>query len=71
MINEEKVLTIRREAGREYYCLDLSGETDPVYRTEIQEGIKHRNTTMSRATIAKNTTKNLFETPREKIEGVA
>ena len=35
-------LTIQRKEGIEYYCLDLSGDTEPSYRAEIRVGIKAR-----------------------------
>lgn len=42
MTTEGKLLTIQRKAGHEYYCLDLSGNTDTAYRIEIRDAIKNR-----------------------------
>ena len=39
---ETHALTIQRVEGHEYYCLDLSGNTDAAYRLEIRTGIKNR-----------------------------
>ena len=42
MTLEAHMLTIHREGGKEYYCLDLSGDTEPTLRAEIRNAIKQR-----------------------------
>lgn len=42
MTLEAHMLTIHREGGKEYYCLDLSGDTEPTFRAEIRNAIKQR-----------------------------
>lgn len=63
------ILTIQREDGYEYYCLDMSGNTEPAYRLEIRTAIKNReksqgeNGATTQATGTDNqadTTQNLF-----------
>lgn len=42
LAEETETLSIKRDTGYEYYCLDLSGNTDPSYRLEIQTAIHLR-----------------------------
>lgn len=42
MTLEAHMLTIQRMEGYEYYCLDLSGDTEPTFRAEIRNAIKQR-----------------------------
>ena len=39
---EAHILTIQREGGKEYYNLDLSGDTEATFRAEIRTAIKKR-----------------------------
>ena len=45
MTLEAHILTIQREAYKEYYCLDLSGDTEPTFRAEIRNAVKQREET--------------------------
>ena len=57
-------LTKHTKEGREYYCLDLSGDTEASYRAEIHTGIKLREKAEAEAQ-PEEITGNLFEeTPR-------
>ena len=42
MAEKTDTLQIHRDGEREYYCLDLSGNSDPAYRIEIRTAIKNR-----------------------------
>ena len=59
MTLETRILTIQREGGKEYYCLDLSGDTEPTFRAEIRNTIKQREEAENNTGEAERTT-NLF-----------
>ena len=59
MTLEAHILTIQRMEGKEYYCLDLSGDTEPTFRAEIRNAIKQREEAEKNKGEAE-TTGNLF-----------
>ena len=59
MTLESHILTIQHEGGVEYYCLNLSGDTEPTFRAEIRNAVKQREETENNIGEAERTA-NLF-----------
>lgn len=70
LVEDTHILTIQHDKGREYYCLDLSGDkTEATYRDEIRTAIKNREKAQAELSAKTNatggagendTTQNLF-----------